>query len=137
MAAARSRHLLLGALSAVLLCVVVATTSGCGGASTSGEGGTPGNPPAPPAGGSATEARPGSPPATATGSELFAQRCSGCHGPTGQGATATALTGAAREEESELRAIITNGKGKMPAFGTQLSAEQIDLLVQHVKTLGG
>jgi mono/diheme cytochrome c family protein len=35
----------------------------------------------------------------------------------------------------ELRTIISNGKGHMPKYGAKLSAEEIDALVQQIRTL--
>jgi mono/diheme cytochrome c family protein len=37
--------------------------------------------------------------------------------------------------DDELTTIITAGKGKMPAYGTKLSKEQISDLVKFIRTL--
>jgi mono/diheme cytochrome c family protein len=32
--------------------------------------------------------------------------------------------------------VVAEGRGNMPAFGTQLSKDQIDALVKYIRTLG-
>jgi mono/diheme cytochrome c family protein len=71
--------------------------------------------------------------ANASGKEIYQAKC-GCHGPDGSGKKAPALTGVSGEEDSKLTANIHDGKGKMPAFGSQLSDDQIKKVVAHIKT---
>jgi mono/diheme cytochrome c family protein len=77
---------------------------------------------------------------------LWAQRCASCHGETGRGdgsgrppgAQMPDLTAAsynATRSDSELHAIIKQGRNMMPAFGDQLTDLGIDALVKHVRTL--
>jgi mono/diheme cytochrome c family protein len=70
--------------------------------------------------------------ATATGAEIFQAKCR-CHGPDGKGGRAPALTGGAGKSEDELFKIIHDGKGKMPAFASQLSDDQIKKVASAVK----
>ena len=67
-----------------------------------------------------------------------------CHGPDGSGNTpigkATGITDLRSAQvqklsNSQLSAIISNGKGKIPAFGSSLSKPQIDELVAFIRSL--
>jgi mono/diheme cytochrome c family protein len=40
-----------------------------------------------------------------------------------------------RVSDADLNAVITNGKGKMPAFGKKLSADAIKGLVAYIRAL--
>lgn len=63
----------------------------------------------------------------AAGATVFAEHCAGCHGETGQGgAGGPDLTTMplAQTEEGTVQQV-TNGGGGMPAFGGQLSEEEI------------
>jgi mono/diheme cytochrome c family protein len=86
----------------------------------------------------------GAAPANA-GSELFKDKCAGCHGPDGKAQTSMAKMmhlkdlGSAEVQKStnkELHDIIAKGKSPMPAFGSQLKEEQINELVSYIRTLG-
>ena len=75
---------------------------------------------------------------------LFKSKCVMCHGPDGSGNTpigkATGITDLRSAQvqklsNSQLSAIISNGKGKMPAFGSSLSKPQIDELVAFIRSL--
>jgi len=92
-----------------------------------GTGGPGGGPGRGPGGGGGPVA------ANASGKEIYQAKC-GCHGPEGAGKRAPALTGVSGDEDSKLTAIIHDGKGKMPAFGSQLSDDQIKKVVAHIKT---
>ena len=79
----------------------------------------------------------------ADGAALYKANCNTCHGPTGAGDTpagkmmkAKPLGGADVQKlsDAEITATITNGKGKMPAFGKKLSADDIKALVAYVRT---
>ena len=65
--------------------------------------------------------------------------CAGCHGADGKGAYGPDLSTPNYEygKSSEaIRASIADGRdNKMPAFGRQLSAEEIDALVQFLLQL--
>ena len=79
------------------------------------------------------------PQAVANGKRIFNQYCSACHDTLG----ATTKSGPElkdyyrrqpRPADATLRAIIQQGKGKMPAFST-LNKSQVDELVAYLKTL--
>jgi len=76
---------------------------------------------------------------------LFEKHCDTCHGKDGQAKTFKAKFNHARNltdakwqaEVSDERLFnsITNGKGKMPAWGKKLSETQINTLVAYVRKL--
>jgi mono/diheme cytochrome c family protein len=75
------------------------------------------------------------------GADLFAQRCSGCHGTDGRGITSagtpnfTSRDLQAKLTDQQIAATIRNGKsGRMPAFGGELSDEQISALTAQVRS---
>ncbi len=70
----------------------------------------------------------------------FKAKCAMCHGANGEGKAAmkTVDFGSAEVQkmsDAELTAAITDGKGKMPAYGAKLSKEQIEGLVKWIRTL--
>ena len=75
---------------------------------------------------------------------LFDKNCATCHGADGAGQTPAGkamkvkdLRGADVQKESTETLIktVTDGKGKMPAFRSKLNREQIQDVVQYVKSL--
>ena len=78
-------------------------------------------------------------------SVLFEKHCDTCHGKDGQAKTFKAKFNHARNltdakwqaEVSDERLFnsISNGKGKMPAWGKKLSTAQINSLVAYVRSL--
>lgn len=74
---------------------------------------------------------------------IFKSKCAVCHGPGGKGdspagkslgaADLTKVT--AGKSAAELKTVIQNGKGKMPAYGKSLKPEEIDAMVAYVKSL--
>ncbi|TMA09429.1 MAG: cytochrome c [Deltaproteobacteria bacterium] len=76
---------------------------------------------------------------------LYAQRCIGCHGLTGKGDGPTAAFLPAtvpdfretvqRRSVTQIRNIITKGKGMMPAYGPALSGREIQDMVLMVRFL--
>ena len=78
------------------------------------------------------------------GKEIFAKHCQGCHGKEGAADTAMAKNMKIRsmhseevqkQSKEELIKITTDGKGKMPAFKSKLSKDQIDDVVDYIKSL--
>jgi mono/diheme cytochrome c family protein len=78
------------------------------------------------------------------GAATFKQMCAVCHGPDGAGATAMGRTFKLKDLKSpevqsmadaQLIDLVTKGKGKMPAYGTRLSAAQIKDVVGYVREL--
>lgn len=78
-------------------------------------------------------------------SALFDKHCDSCHGKDGQAKTFKAKFNHARDltdpawqsqvSDERLFNSISNGKGKMPAFGKKLSEAQINALVSYVRKL--
>ena len=71
-------------------------------------------------------------------SAIFKQRCAMCHGPDGRGAVsrtpnfADRAWQATKSDEALLDAVTKGTEGGMPAFGSQLSSQQMDRLVHCV-----
>jgi cytochrome c6 len=73
----------------------------------------------------------------------FKAKCAVCHGnggkgdsPAGRSLGAADLTKvAAAKSPAELKTLIQNGKGKMPAYGKSLKPEEIDAMVTYIKSL--
>lgn len=72
----------------------------------------------------------------APGVALFATNCASCHGANGDGGTAPRLAGTVVEKypvvEDQL-AVVRIGRGSMPAFGSQLSADEIRQIVDFTR----
>ena len=76
---------------------------------------------------------------------LYGQRCLNCHGPSGRGdgllaASLPAVTPdfrhtVERKSNSQIRKIIADGKGLMPAFGPALRQSEINDMLQMVRFL--
>ena len=82
---------------------------------------------------------------TAPAKDLFASKCAMCHGPDGSAQTTMAKNlkirdfhsaDVQKQSDAELKAVITKGKGKMPAFEGKLTGEQIDQLVGYLREIG-
>jgi mono/diheme cytochrome c family protein len=77
--------------------------------------------------------------ATLTANPVFEKNCAKCHGKTAEGrhfggpSLASERVNAASADD--LRNIITNGKGRMPKYAGKLTPEEIDTLVQQIKSL--
>jgi mono/diheme cytochrome c family protein len=80
----------------------------------------------------------GGAPAT-TGAALFAAHCARCHGSDGGGGIGPQLSDgkvvAAFPDVADEITFVTRGRDGMPAFGGQLSAQQIDQVVDYTRTL--
>jgi hypothetical protein len=76
---------------------------------------------------------------------VYAQRCLNCHGPNGRGdgpmagslpvATPDFRDTVQRKNNPQIRRIIANGKGIMPAFEPALSQAEINDMLQMVRFL--
>jgi cytochrome c6 len=82
--------------------------------------------------------------ALADGADTFKARCAMCHGADGSGQTAMGKSMGLRslgspdvqkQSDADLTATITNGKGKMPPYGSKLSADEIAGVVKYIRTL--
>jgi mono/diheme cytochrome c family protein len=76
------------------------------------------------------------PTAVASGAEIYKTKCAMCHGSDGN----LGIGGAKKLTESQLdlaalKTQIKKGKGTMPPFETQLSAEEIDAVADFVMGL--
>jgi cytochrome c6 len=78
------------------------------------------------------------------GATLYKTKCAACHGADGKGETAIGKADKIRDlgsaevqqqGDADLTAIITTGKGKMPAYGKSLKPEQVKDLVAYIRTL--
>ena len=78
------------------------------------------------------------------GAALFKAKCAACHGADGKGETSIGKVNKLRnlgsadvqkQGDADLTALITNGKGKMPAYGKSLKPEQVKELVAYVRSL--
>ena len=75
----------------------------------------------------------------AAGEATFKAKCAGCHGADGKGKEAMKtqdLAGAEVQKmsDADLSGVITNGKGKMPAYKA-LPADQVKDLVSYIRSL--
>lgn len=80
-----------------------------------------------------------------TTAQLFAGNCASCHGKDGRAKTIKGKLKHARDltdpewqdrvSDERIFNAITNGKGKMPAYGKKLSEQEIEALVGHLRGL--
>ncbi len=80
------------------------------------------------AGVTTTTVAPGSP---VSGSTLFMQNCSGCHGLHREGGAGGAVAGTGLSR-SAIISITEAGASGMPGFGSQLSAEEMGAMADHI-----
>ena len=82
--------------------------------------------------------------ARADGAGDFKTKCAMCHGADGAGTTATGKALKVRDlsspdvqsqTDAQLAAIVTDGKGKMPAYKGKLTDDQIKSLVAFIRSL--
>jgi cytochrome c6 len=80
----------------------------------------------------------------ADGAAVYKAKCASCHGPDGKGETAIgksmklrslAAADVQKTSDADLTKIISDGKGKMPAYKGKLSADEIKALVAFIRTL--
>jgi mono/diheme cytochrome c family protein len=78
------------------------------------------------------------------GEALYKSKCAGCHGADGKGQTAVGKANNIRDlgsadvqaqGDDAIAGIVSGGKGKMPAYGKSLKADQIKDLVAYIRTL--
>ena len=78
-------------------------------------------------------------PAFAGGAETYKAKCAMCHGADGKGGKMAPMDlGGAdvqKNTDADLTTIITKGKGKMPAYESKLSADEIKGTVQFIRSL--
>lgn len=74
------------------------------------------------------------------GGPIYGQSCAGCHGGDGSGGLGPRLAGRMVErfpDPAAQAAVIADGRGGMPAFGSRLSAAEIDALVEYTRSVLG
>lgn len=80
----------------------------------------------------------------ADGAAVYKAKCASCHGPDGKGETAIgksmklkslASADVQKTTDADLTKVISDGKGKMPAYKGKLSADEIKALVTYIRTL--
>jgi mono/diheme cytochrome c family protein len=78
------------------------------------------------------------------GADTYKAKCMMCHGADGTGSTPAGKAMGAlpfktaalvKASDADLIAATTNGKGKMPAYKSQLTAPQIAGVISYIRTL--
>ena len=78
------------------------------------------------------------------GAAIYKAKCAMCHGPDGAGQTtmgkslklrALGSADVQKQTDAELVKWIADGKGKMPAYKSKLTADEIAALVDFIRTL--
>jgi mono/diheme cytochrome c family protein len=83
-------------------------------------------------------------PTNNSAASLYKTNCVSCHGQDGRGSTVGKSLHAAdfhsapvqQQSDAQLSGVIAAGRGNMPAFGTRLTKDQIDALVNYIRTMG-
>ena len=80
----------------------------------------------------------------ADGASIFKAKCAMCHGADGSGNSPMGKSMGLRDlgsaevqssSDADLVAVISNGKGKMPAYKGKLSDSDISDVVKYIRTL--
>ena len=80
----------------------------------------------------------------ADGAAVYKAKCASCHGPDGKGETSIGKSMKLKSlgspevqkvSDAALTTVISDGKAKMPAYKTKLSADEIKALVTYIRTL--
>ena len=78
-----------------------------------------------------------------SGKEIFTHKCETCHGGDGAGTSVGKSLKVAdlrsvlvqKKSDADLLHVISEGKNSMPAFGNDLSSEEVKAMVSYVRTL--
>jgi mono/diheme cytochrome c family protein len=76
-----------------------------------------------------------------SGADTYKAKCAMCHGPDGKKENAAMGTKSLTSPEiqkmsvADIAAVVSKGKGKMPAFAGKLTDDQIKAVAEYVKTL--
>ena len=82
--------------------------------------------------------------AQGSGADIFKAKCAMCHGADGSASTSMGKSmglkplgspDVQKMSDADLTALITNGKGKMPAYKGKLSDADISAVVKYVRTM--
>jgi mono/diheme cytochrome c family protein len=77
------------------------------------------------------------PKGSASGRQVYMQKCARCHGADAKGKSGPRLVGKSLSLE-EIEQTVTKGRPpKMPAFGKQLSSAEVKAVAAYVRSLGG
>ena len=68
------------------------------------------------------------------GHSVYTQYCAGCHGDQGQGVMGPDVRNEDMTDD-QIAKLVNNGAGRMPAFKSKLSTDQISSVVAFVRTL--
>ena len=78
-------------------------------------------------------------PITASGPQIFADKCAVCHGARGEGGAGPRLNGGATvakfPRSANEETLVRNGNKSMPSFGGSLTPEQISAVVAYSRGL--
>jgi mono/diheme cytochrome c family protein len=73
----------------------------------------------------------------AAGDAIFRTNCSACHGAAGEGSIGPKLAGGAVvrkfPEIADQIALVSNGRGIMPAWSGRLSSDEIEAVVRYTR----
>jgi len=73
------------------------------------------------------------------GASLFGDNCAVCHGGDGSGGIGPRLAGGrvvtVYPDPADEIAVVTNGRGGMPAFGERLTTDEIAAVVEYTRTV--
>jgi mono/diheme cytochrome c family protein len=73
------------------------------------------------------------------GAAIFGERCAGCHGGDGSGGIGPRLAGGRVVERfpdaDDQVAVVTEGRGGMPAFSGKLTDDEIAAVVDYTRTV--
>jgi mono/diheme cytochrome c family protein len=86
----------------------------------------------------------GQQPTNNSAASLYKTNCVACHAQDGRGSAVGKSLHAAdfhsaqvqQQSDVQLAGTISEGRGNMPAFGTRLTKDQIDALVNYIRTVG-
>lgn len=76
--------------------------------------------------------------------DIYKSKCASCHGPDGKGTTTIGKSMKVRDlssadvqkqSDADLQKIISDGKGKMPAYKAKLSVADVSSLVAFIRGL--
>jgi mono/diheme cytochrome c family protein len=86
---------------------------------------------------SAVADNPASSAASLTADPIYQKQCAKCHGKSAEGrhfgGPALTTDKATTMSSDDLRNVIANGKGRMPKYGSKLSAEEINRLILELR----
>jgi mono/diheme cytochrome c family protein len=83
--------------------------------------------------------------ADSTDAGVLKSKCAMGHGPDGTGQTPMGeklgiksykSSDIQKQSDADIKSAITNGKGKMPAYGKSLTPDQVGALVRYIRELG-